>query len=222
MIRRLLGKMVGRSRLPETEFVSFFTLLAAGSSFPFPVSTLLLVVVAAVPAAFSILSGSLMQLPLPTTPVVSSESSPVCRMSHAFFRCRGAVKELVVVVEIAALDDFGGAPPVALAAADVGGAVPVGDDSTDCIVDDGVEGGVGVCAFVTPMALMPAKLVMPRPAGPPPPGIVGDDVAELLLLALIIIGVGVELPLPPPELPAVLLPLLMPPPGSPLFGVPAS
>lgn len=33
-----------------------------------------------------IVSGNLTQLPLPVIPVVSSESSPVCRCNHAFFK----------------------------------------------------------------------------------------------------------------------------------------
>lgn len=35
-------------------------------------------------------NGNLTQLPLPVTPVVSSESSPVWRCNQAFFRWRGA------------------------------------------------------------------------------------------------------------------------------------
>lgn len=35
---------------------------------------------------------NLTQLPLAVTPVVSSESSPVCLCNQAFFRCRGAPK----------------------------------------------------------------------------------------------------------------------------------
>lgn len=99
------------SSLPETEFVvSVLMLLATGSSFPFPVKMLLLVVAVVLPTptlallplpvggggvVFSSLSGNLIQLPLPMTPVVSSESSPVCRCNQAFLRCLGAVKELV-------------------------------------------------------------------------------------------------------------------------------
>lgn len=55
-----------------------------------------------------------MQLPLPMTPVVSSESSPVCRCNQAFLRWRGAVKELVVVVVVVTVGFGGGGSGVTL------------------------------------------------------------------------------------------------------------